>query len=119
MDIVNNPFKGDGTLHYRGKDHKVKMTLNAYRLMTVQFKIGLDAFDEEYRKDPLTTLAALTYCALQNGAMAQNKKFEDDFDTFCAFFYEDETGMESMNALFDAANPSPVEDENGDTEGNA
>lgn len=114
MEIVtNNAFKGEGTLKYKKKGHKVKLTLNAFRIMTSKFGVKLDDFDKAFEEDPLTSLAQLTYCGLLNGALATGKKFEDDFETFCAFFYEDEDGFKQMQELLSAANPTPEEDAEG------
>ena len=113
MEIVHNPFKGDGTIKYRNKNRKVKLTLNAFRMMTAKFGIGLDDFDSAFAKDPLTTLGQLTYCGLVNGAIATGKPFEDDFDTFCVFFYEDEAGFQQMQELLAAVNPAPNEEAEG------
>lgn len=113
MDIISNPFKGEGTIKYRNKNHKVKLTLNSFRMLTAKFGISLDGFDKAFTEDPLTTLAQLAYCGLVNGAIAAGKKFEDDFDTFCVYFYEDEKGFVQMQELLQAATPD-AKDESGE-----
>lgn len=114
MEIVNdNPFKGEGTLKYRGKNHKVKLTLNAFRMMTAKFKVGLDDIDAAFSSDPLTTLGQMTYCGIINASIASGKKFDDDFETFCAYFYEDQQGYMQMQELFESVNPTPNEEAEG------
>lgn len=112
--MIHNTFKGEGSINYRGKDRKVKLTLNAFRMMTVKFRIGLDQFDNALMADPLTTIAQLTYCGLVNAGISSGNKFEDDFETFCSFFYDDEKGFSEMQALLTAVNP-PTEEKEGDS----
>ena len=106
MEIVNNPFKGEGAVVYKGETKKVKLTLNAFRMMTQKFGIGLDDFDKAFQADPLTTIGQLTYCGIVNASMAAGQKFEDDFETFCVYFFEDEAGITEMQNLLNAVNPT-------------
>lgn len=114
MEMIHNTFKGEGAINYRGEQRKVKLTLNAFRMMTVKFRVGLDHFDNALMADPLTTIAQLTYCGLVNAGIASGNYFEDDFDTFCSFFYDDESGFTEMQELLTAVNPAP-EEKGGDS----
>ena len=105
MEIVtNNAFKGEGTLKLKGKNYKVKLTLNTFRMLTAKFGVQLDAFGEAVTKDPLTTIGQLTYCGLLSGSIAGGRKFEMDFDTFCDVFFEDAEGFAYIQELLDKAN---------------
>lgn len=85
-----NTLRAELTIPVAGKDTKISLTLNAFRLLTQEFGITLDGIDSYMEKDPLTGLCAIAYCGAKNAALKSGEKFGMNFDTFSALILDEE-----------------------------
>lgn len=114
MDIVhNNFFKGEADVTFMGREHKAKLSMNTFRIISQRFDIKLSDYDTLRQEDPFTALAILAYAALVSGAVSKGEKFDMDFEVFCDAFFDDDEFQAAMTQLFNDANPAANTDDEG------
>lgn len=94
-----NTLRGETTLKINKKNVKVVINMNAFRILTQKFGVKLAELDTFMADDGIESICAITYCGALNAAARQNKEFEYNYDSFCAHFLDDETGMSKVADL--------------------
>jgi len=89
-----NTLRGEFAVNINETEQKVLLNMNAFRLLTQRFKVGLHKLDGWLTEDPLTALPAIAYCGIENAWATRGEKFTMDFEAFCASFFADDANVE-------------------------
>ena len=111
--MLNNQLRGAGTLTIGQETFTVKMNMNAFRLLTTDFGVQLEAIDDFINTNQLDAICALAYCGIKAGEASQGKKFDMDYDIFCGMFLDDEEGMMAVTNLISGATTGDEEGDSG------
>ena len=108
-----NSLRGEGEITIANKQYPIKLNMNAFRILTQTFGVKLELLEEFMQENQLEAMCALAYCGITAGMVKTGKKFEMDYDVFCAEFLEDETGVTAVADLITGATAG---EEEGNTE---
>ena len=95
-----NEFRGEFEIELNKTKYKAKLSMNALRMLCAQEKIDLNNLYEWLSKDPMTGVCAMTYHAIKNKALVDNKPSElPSFDVFCALALDSVEQFEYMTNI--------------------
>ncbi len=113
--MFNNTLRGEGTIVLKKKDVSVKLNMNAFRIMTQEFGIKLEALEAFMGGNQFDAICTLAYCGVKAAEASKGKTFKLDYELFCAQFLDVD---ENLQVVTDLITGSTTGEEEGDS-GNA
>ena len=80
-----------------GKELTGVLNLNAFRLLSQRFKVGLSELDTWLGQNPLEALPALAYCGVINRAVREGVPGPGEFELFAARFFDVEENITAVS----------------------
>ncbi len=100
--MLNN-MRGEFTVIIDTKKVKCVLNLNAFRLLSQKFKVGLQDLDVWLNKEPLEALPGLAYCAAVNAAVREGKPGPGEYEAFASKFFDADENIEAVTNGIEAA----------------
>ena len=94
-----NTLRAELNINVAGEELPCILSMNAFRILTQDHGIKLDAIDKFIEDDPMTGLAALAHAGCKNAAALKGKKLPINFEQFAAIILDD---MDSLNGISEA-----------------
>ncbi len=111
--MLNNAFRGEGTIVLKKQDVSVKLNMNAWRILTKDFDVDLNKIDEFLQKNQIDAICALAYCGIQSAEASKGKAWKLGYELFCAQFLEHESNIEALTELISGTTTGAEESESG------